>query len=211
MGKSNEYNQRREAGLCSSCGTRPSRPSKTKCAICALSTFRTQQTRQKRRVLSGACRRCGNQPLVNEVTLCGSCHKKQRAYQKTNAERNRANARAWYKRNTKRSLQTTQAYKRRLKTKILAHYGTYCQCCGETKLEFLTLDHINGKGNEHRRQVSQTSGGHSFYATLIKMEYPLGLQVLCWNCNMAKAHFDECPHLQEAGRADQQARFPAGQ
>lgn len=45
-------------------------------------------------------------------------------------------------------------YARRLKLEVLAGYGGKCICCGETHPAFLTVDHINNDGAEHRTQKS---------------------------------------------------------
>lgn len=81
---------------------------------------------------------------------------------------------------------------------ILA-YGGKCVCCGESELKFLTLDHINRDGNEHRKALLGKSDGRAgvmFYRKLRQAGYPNGtpLQVLCWNCHMAKDKYGECPH-----------------
>jgi hypothetical protein len=89
---------------------------------------------------------------------------------------------------------------RRLKIRkeVMNHYGNKCNCCGEDTLEFLAIDHINGKGNEHRRKISpknQTNVSSTvMYRWLIKNNYPDGFQILCHNCNVAKHHHGICPH-----------------
>lgn len=73
----------------------------------------------------------------------------------------------------------------------LEHYGgktPTCACCGENTYEFLTLDHIEGGGSKHRKHV------HDVYKWLSKNDYPKGFQVLCFNCNCAKAFSGKCPH-----------------
>lgn len=82
----------------------------------------------------------------------------------------------------------------------LATFDTYgglkCACCGETRIEFLSIDHIAGGGNKHRREITGTCGTR-FYGWLKKNNYPEGYQVLCMNCNFAKGHFGSCPHIKE--------------
>ena len=70
-----------------------------------------------------------------------------------------------------------------IKTTILAHYGNKCACCGETRWEFLVIDHINGGGKKHIREIG-CSGGTGFYRWLIKNHFPKGFRTLCDNCNM---------------------------
>jgi len=77
---------------------------------------------------------------------------------------------------------------------VIEHYGGACTCCGEREPRFLVLDHVNDDGAEQRRRIGM--GGWRFYRWLRLNEYPddFKLQVLCANCNMAKAHFGGCPH-----------------
>lgn len=62
------------------------------------------------------------------------------------------------------------------------HYGGMCAHCGESRYEFLQIDHIHGRGNEHRRQIP----GGKLHDFLIKNNYPGGYQILCASCNWAK-------------------------
>ena len=72
-------------------------------------------------------------------------------------------------------------------------YGGHCVCCGECTPEFLTIDHINGGGNQHRIKLKRT--GWRFYLWLKKQGWPKeDYQLLCMNCNLAKHHFGGCPH-----------------
>lgn len=80
-------------------------------------------------------------------------------------------------------------YRRRIRLKVLFHYGMICACCGEKNIEFLTIDHINNDGNEQRKTFKT-----DFYIWIIKNNYPYDLQVLCQNCNSAKNIYGYCPH-----------------
>jgi len=53
-----------------------------------------------------------------------------------------------------------------------------CDICGENKLEFLAIDHINGGGTEHRKKEK---GNFLYY--LIRNNFPEGYRILCHNCN----------------------------
>ena len=84
----------------------------------------------------------------------------------------------------------------RVKWAALTHYseGTpSCACCGETALEFLTIDHVGGGGNVHRRSTTQT-GGRAFYVWLQKSKWPKGYRALCMNCNLSIGCYGYCPH-----------------
>ena len=89
-------------------------------------------------------------------------------------------------------------YHQKLKVEVILHYGGRCACpgCGESRIEFLTIDHINNDGAEHRRFIGKKSGS-STYRWLKKSQFPDGFQVLCFNCNFAKWAYGVCPHQQE--------------
>lgn len=84
----------------------------------------------------------------------------------------------------------------RLRAELLAAYGGRCVCprCPETNPDFLTLEHINGGGRAHRKEV----GSHS-YADLRRRGWPQdGYTLLCWNCNAGSRFTGICPHMKEA-------------
>ena len=88
--------------------------------------------------------------------------------------------------------------KLRLRAETLAAYGGTCKCCGETIQEFLSIDHVDGGGNAHRRELfgdDRKGSGYHFYAWLKKQGFPQGgFQLLCRNCNAAKSEYGVCPH-----------------
>ncbi len=86
--------------------------------------------------------------------------------------------------------------KRNLQNKILVmeKYGNKCSCCGEHNLGFLTIEHINGSGRKHRKEIGCSSSG-SFYRWLLKHDCPKdNFTILCYNCNCGKGVGDICPH-----------------
>jgi hypothetical protein len=74
----------------------------------------------------------------------------------------------------------------------------HCACCGESVLEFLSIDHINNDGALHRRQL----GNKNLYRWLAENHYPAGFQVLCYNCNRGKIYNGVCPHKRLEVRYD---------
>lgn len=63
-----------------------------------------------------------------------------------------------------------------------------CACCGESELKFLAVDHVNNDGYLHRKK--------SLYHTVKNEGFPRDkYQILCHNCNMAKAFYGVCPHM----------------
>lgn len=93
---------------------------------------------------------------------------------------------------------------RELRTRVLDAYGKHCQCCGEPTFEFLAIDHIDGGGREHRAFLRQRGigAGAGFYRWLEVNGFPLGFQVLCHNCNMAKGFYGVCPHQSSLHRTE---------
>jgi hypothetical protein len=82
----------------------------------------------------------------------------------------------------------------RLREEMLKAYGGKCACCGETEEAFLTLDHVDGVPDHHRRKSGKRVVGVNLYAMIKKEGYPPAYQLLCWNCNLAKSIRGVCPH-----------------
>ena len=83
-----------------------------------------------------------------------------------------------------------KTYREKLKNIVLQHYGKFCACCGESNPMFLSIDHINGGGTKHRHNIKVKT-----YNWLIENNFPIGFQILCFNCNWGK-HLNHgiCPH-----------------
>ena len=73
-----------------------------------------------------------------------------------------------------------------LKQRIFDHYGHECAYCRST--ENLEIDHVNGDGAEHRRQVGH---GNNFYRSIVKDGFPNTYQTLCSKCNRAKSNMTD--------------------
>lgn len=73
------------------------------------------------------------------------------------------------------------------KVLVFNHYGTKCIGCGMSDLRCLSIDHINGDGNVHRRKL-KSQGGSMFYRWIVRQGFPNWLQVLCMNCQFIKRH-----------------------
>lgn len=70
----------------------------------------------------------------------------------------------------------------------------FCVCCGESELVFLTIDHINDRRNDVGVRVGGNRQSVSLLLWLVRMQFPYGFQVLCFNCNCARAQRGACPH-----------------
>ena len=128
-------------------------------------------------------------------SYCKDCCKKQKrkSYLK-NPAKYRQQVREWRKNNPKKEKLADINSRGKLRKDVLGNYSKgkiKCNCCGEKEIKFLALDHINNNGKQERKKW-----GSSLYARLRKLNYPKGYQVLCHNCNMAKAFYKICPHQQ---------------
>lgn len=125
--------------------------------------------------MSLLCKDCLLNPRKRHRTLCAQCF-------------------------GKRHCSPAQEKARRTKLKLLCfqiYGGPKCACCGEVVIEFLQIDHIGNDGARHRQEIFGTkrASGDRFYKWLRANKFPTGFQVLCANCNFAKGHFGECPHV----------------
>lgn len=112
---------------------------------------------------------------------------------------------AWREANPARQPEYMKKYNLKLKRQVMDAYGGHCACCGETELMFLTIDHIDDNGAEHRRELAAARGvthgqaGAPTYRWLRDNNFPSGFQVLCANCNCGRQwNGGVCPHAQMA-------------
>lgn len=135
-------------------------PGSAVCGDCLVKLSNRKKLLREERFNNNLCTVCGVIPPVMGIKLCLECQ-----------DRNKAK-------------------RLKLKLEVFDNYGgPKCNCCGETQIEFLTLDHMHNDGHQHRLEV-----GAGVYQDLRKKGYPEGFQVLCMNCNWAKGHYGECPH-----------------
>ncbi len=116
-------------------------------------------------------------------------------WRKKNIVKVREATKEWNKNNQdKLKRYRKEAYKK-TKLEVLGHYSNgvpVCSCCGEPEIVFLSIDHINGGGTKHRKEL--LGQGKNFYRWLKINGYPSGYRVLCHNCNQAYGHYGFCPH-----------------
>lgn len=156
------------------------------------------------------CLRCGQsyQPDSGPQKFCPGCRSFARRlyslnWRKRNPEKRREIDRRViakdpeYWRQLKKYLQ--YRWRERLRREVFGHYsnGTFrCACCDESELGFLVIDHIKGRGNEHRQAIfgKINAGGWRMHRWLVKQGFPRGFQLLCSNCNTSKGKHGECVH-----------------
>ena len=114
--------------------------------------------------------------------MCHQCYAKARYWD--DPEKYRAEAKAAQARSRKR-----------VRDQMVDAYGGKCACprCPETNPAFLTLEHVDRSGKQHRAEV----GSHT-YADLRRRGWPQeGFTLLCWNCNAMTRFGKPCPHMEE--------------
>ncbi len=78
-----------------------------------------------------------------------------------------------------------------IKVEVLTYYGkNKCACviCGESRLACISIDHIDGGGVSHRKELN--AYGYKFYRKLKRDNFPKGYQTLCMNCQFLKVVMD---------------------
>lgn len=86
--------------------------------------------------------------------------------------------------------------RRKMRMEVITAYGGQCACCGETRWEFLVIDHIYGGGNKERKANKCSS--FEFYRQLKAAGFPNDkFRLLCHNCNQTRGHLGYCPHDRE--------------
>lgn len=141
-----------------------------------------QRKQYERRIKEGLCRGCGgtsgSRKPKEGYRLCDVCLERKRNH---------------YYRNRQAKKDRQKEYRERLKDEVFSAYGgSVCSCCGEAHKEFLTIDHINGDGADHRREIGKST--YKLLLWLKKSGYPKGFHVLCMNCNFSYGMKGYCPH-----------------
>lgn len=152
-----------------------------RCGTCVAASMKT---RRDEFIAAGLCSSCGK-PKEPEYAWCADCRLK-----------NRARRRSLKGRDPKIYNQKRRAERQKIKRRVFEAYGgCKCSCCGETHMEFLSMDHINNDGADHREALTGSrNNGSTLYGWLIRNNFPAGFRVLCFNCNFALGHFGYCPH-----------------
>jgi len=127
--------------------------------------------------LKVSCKECSNQT--------------RKQWSKANPQKDNERQIRWAKANPERVNARNRRQKRKDRKALIDHYGGKCECCGENRIEFLAIDHIDGGGTSHRLEVGK---GERFYSWLRRNGFPEGFRVLCHNCNLAIGFYGYCPH-----------------
>jgi len=123
------------------------------------------------------------------------CNQSQRKWQQNNRDKCNQSNKKWQQDNRDKYNQSQRESNQQLRDDVIDAYGGKCACCGEERKEYLSIDHKNGNGKKHRKEIGVT--GLQFYRWLRQNNYPDGFQVLCFNCNCGKGTYSVSPHNKE--------------
>ena len=157
------------------------------------------------------CSECGSTDThKRSMGLCRKCYKKMSAKRRREREpeQRAEESKAYYQANREKILKRQAEKHRQLKWDCIEALGGKCACCGETALEFLTIDHINGDGASHRRTITGRSRASSpkIYKDIRNQGYPKDkYRVLCMNCNFSYGLWGYCPHTHT-----RETKYPIG-
>jgi hypothetical protein len=154
--------------------------------------------------------------LTKDVIFCKLCHQiRTKLYRKENREKINKSLKRWKKANPSKNKIHQEAYMKKpgkleaknsrnrilmrekaraRRIQVIMHYSSNvpkCACpgCTVTTIQFLTIDHIDGCGNEQRKIHGR---GTAMYRWIVKNGFPSLFQVLCWNCNACKGIYGKC-------------------
>ena len=197
----NRQNDRRANGLCVNCGKNPPLSPFIACKSCREKQKASKAKLRAYRLANRLCVRCGKRIPVSNSKNCSACNEKWRKhYWLKYGENYRERRKKWWKlKYAEKSKEQSRASRLRIKLEVFEAYGgCQCACCGEEHLRFLSIDHINGGGFQHRQEINQH--GCSFYRWLRKKKFPPGYRVLCMNCQVSYSRDGYCPHQSELAR-----------
>ena len=176
------YDRRRHEGLCIKCGKEPE-AGKKNCRSCldraALASSKARALRKE----NGKCPSCARSlDSKHHLEICAKRHKNLRDARRnlglcTSCGESRDSELMW----CSSCLQPLRVRRDLCKIQVFSHFNEVCFCCGEDTKEFLQIDHIDGGGHKHRKEV-----GNDIYLWLVENAFPDGFQLLCANCNVGK-------------------------
>lgn len=196
-----DYADKINQGLCISCGLLALEGWRL-CSKCLEKQTRTRKKREGNYKSKSICLNCGENHNSGGV-YCSNCKEKKYTRRRETTRKRQENqecilcgnpiihedvgsvCRVCLDRNNQRRYE--------LKVGVFKHYGLVCNICGEHRIEFLCIDHIEGGGNEHRRILGNGGFGDVIYRWLKKNNYPEGFQLLCYNCNIKKFRGTQSP------------------
>ncbi len=153
------------------------------------------------------CKKCGieyslNSPTQKYCASCGIIIKKEyqkslkyKEYQNEYRKSHKEDQKKYYEKHKEERSEKGKEYYQghkeerkennlKIKKRIISHYSNgkmKCAKCGFSDLRALSLDHINGDGYKHSKNIRR-----GLYRWCINNNFPNMFQVLCMNCQFIK-------------------------
>lgn len=139
-----------------------------------------------------------NEKYNNDSVFREKVKRLQKVRQKRHFTKNYRKNPEWTKKYLAGLKKNHKKHREKYKLNVMNHYSNndircMCEGCSERNIEFMSIDHINGGGSKHRKEVIG-GAGMTTYSWLIKNNYPEGFRVLCHNCNNSRGYYGYCPH-----------------
>ena len=138
--------------------------------------------KNKQRILERSRNYCPKYYQENREKILEKKRMRYPKYREAILERQKEYAKTHREQRQKYQLGYRESHYFKIKMEVLSHYseGRFtCVRCGFNDLRALSIDHINGGGNKHRKEEGY---GSNFYGWLIKNKFPDGFRTLCMNC-----------------------------
>jgi hypothetical protein len=133
--------------------------------------------------------------MADACTKCGVCLTDDNRVSYGRTGKSRRQCRTCYDARPSSTPENHRRYRVEARDAVHAAYGNRCACCGEARREFLAVDHVNGGGNKHRREIGKCA--INLHRLIIKKGFPNTYRLLCHNCNQARGAYGYCPHERE--------------
>ncbi len=127
-----------------------------------------------------------------------SIRQRKHRYYLKNRERLLKYSREYQANHPERRQEWNRKFADKFKIEVLTYYGggeLACVGCGDTRIDCLSIDHINNDGAKHRKAGALT--GDKLYRQLKRENYPEGFQALCMNCQFIKRKTKQTPNFKE--------------
>lgn len=162
------------------------------------SSRENDKARYENRIANGLCVNCGKPKDRHDRRLCFTC-RQQSILRTTKLHAARKSKGLCVicgnsSRENRALCVNCAGLKRKRRQRCVMMLGGKCECCGESKMEFLAIDHIQGGGSRHRKETNDPSGAKLVSRLLNGKEDKSKYRVLCHNCNLSLGFYGYCPH-----------------
>lgn len=159
------------------------------------------KTRREQLKKNGLCMECGKCPPETNRVRClpcaQVCREANKRYRQNNPDKVKETKEQWKKDPVLRAKinKRRKAWNKEFKYKLIKLLGGQCECCQDTTLEFLQIDHVNKDGKKHRAEIGRSV---QLYRDMYKNPKKYQLRILCANCHFAITNSSICPHKDDS-------------